>query len=188
MKKLFRFFTLTIILFITSCGTTDEEVESINPNRGFDMWDYMTSSLNYRVEYDIYENGDKVDYYIEENRVFDDGKTYERRSSENRTTLYKNSNFIIMKEPSKDVEITRYVKLGDTNIFNSSINSCKIDKFYPQYKVYSSTFNNIIRVDCVNSIGIEESIYYGYNEGIVAIYQENGSNIKEYIKVNEKNI
>lgn len=184
-----RFFILILILFITSCGTTDEESSEINPDRGFDMWDYMTSSLDYRVEYDIYENGNKVDYYIEENRLFDNGTTYERKSKDNRTLLYLNSSFILMKEPSEDVEIARYVKLGDNHIFNSTnIENCIVEHFYPKYKIYNSTFNNVLRVDCSNKNGMKKSIYYGYSEGIVAIYEDRDSEIKEYIKVDEKTI
>ncbi len=178
----------TILVSILGCRATESSYD-IDSDRGFDMWNYMTSTLNYEVEYDIYNNGDKQDYYIEDNRVFDNGKTYERRSANDRTVLYLNSNYILMKEPSRDVEIKRFVHLGDNHIFNASnIDNCSLDRFYPKYIVYNSTFNNVLRVNCLTKSGVKQELYYGYSEGIVAIYQNDHSTITEYVKVNEKPI
>ena len=188
MKKFKLLLALTILLFITACGTTDT-AEEIDTNRGFDMWEYMTSPLDYEVEYDVYENNVKTDYYIETNRVFDNGNTYERRSAKDRTTLYLNSSYILMKEPARDVEINRYVHLGDNHIFKSSdIDNCRVERFYPKYTVHDSTFENVLMIDCLSKSGVKQELYYGYSEGIVAIYQNDNSVINEYIKVKEKRI
>ena len=189
MKKTERLLLLLVTsLIIVGCGTVDESNE-IDPDRGFDMWEYMTSPLNYEVEYAFYENGARTDYYIETNRLFDNGNTYERRSGTGRTTHYLNSNYILMKEPTRDVEISRYVKLGENHIFRASdIDNCRVERFYPSYKTYTSTFNNVLMIDCLSKSGGKQELYYGYSEGIVAIYQENNSLVTEYVKVNEKRI
>ena len=188
MKKLKLLLTSTILLFVAGCGTTEPSNE-IDADRGFDMWEYMTSPLNYEVEYAVYENGAETDYYTETNQVFDNGNTYERRSDTGRTPLYLNSNYILMKEPTIDVEISRYVHLGDSHVFRSSdVNNCTIKRFYPTYTVHGSNFNNVLMVDCLSKKGVKQELYYGYSEGIVAIYQDNDSVITEYIKVSEKRI
>lgn len=188
MKKLRLLLISTVLLWIVGCGIT-ETTNEIDSDRGFDMWEYMTSPLDYEVEYTVYENGVETDYYVETNRVFDNGDTYERRSDTGRTTLYLNNSYILMKEPTRDVEISRYVHLGDSHIFKSlDINNCVVERFYPSYKVYGSTFNNVLMIDCLSSSGVKQEFYYGYSEGIVAIYQNNNSSIIEYIKVKEKRV
>jgi len=188
MKKLKLLFMSTILLFVVGCGTTEPSNE-IDPDRGFGMWEYMTSPLNYEVEYAIYEDGLQTDYYIETNRVFDNGNTYERRSDTDRTTLYLNSSYILMKEPTRDVEISRYVHLGDSYIFKSSdIDNCTVERFYPTYTIHGSTFENVLMIDCRSKYGVKQELYYGYSEGIVALFQDNNSAIREYIKVSEKRI
>jgi NDP-sugar pyrophosphorylase family protein len=185
MKKIKLLLVLPLSLIIIGCGTTDKSNE-INPNNGFDMWKYMTSPLSYKVEYAFYENGKEIDYYIETNQLFDKGSTYERRSDTGRTTLYLNSNYIVMKEPSRDVEINRYVHLDDTHIFRSSdIDNCTVENFYNSYTIYNSTFKNVLMITCISKNGAKQKLYYGYSEGIVAIYQNNNSFIKEYVKVGE---
>jgi len=188
MKKLKLLLITPILLLVVGCGTTEPSNE-IDSDRGFDMWEYMTSPLDYEVEYALYENGAETDYYLETNRVFDDGETYERRSESERTTLYLNSSYILMKEPTRDVEISRYVHLKDTHIFRASdINNCIVERFYDKYTVHSSTFDNVLMVDCLSKSGVKQELYYGYSEGIVAIYQDNNSVINEYVKVKEKRI
>jgi len=188
MKKFKLLLTSTILLFITACGTTDAENE-IDENKGFDMWEYMTSPLNYEVEYTVYKDSVETDYYIETNKVFDNGDTYERRSATARTTLYLNTSYILMKEPARDVEINRYVHLGDNNVFKSSdIDNCIVERFYPKYTVHDSTFENVLMINCLSKSGVKQEFYYGYSEGIVAIYQNDNSVINEYVKVKEKRI
>ena len=188
MKKYKLLFISTLLLSVMGCGTTDTS-SKIDPKRGFNMWEYMTSPLNYEVEYTVYENRLETDYYIEINRVFDNGDTYERKSNTDRTTLYLNNSYILMKEPTRDVEVSRFVHLGDRHVFRSSdITNCTVKQFYPTYKVYNSVFDNVLMIDCLSKRGIKQEFYYGYSEGIVAIYQDNNSVITEYIKVKEKRI
>jgi hypothetical protein len=187
MKKLKRLLLFITVSLFTACGV--ETQKEIDPTRGFDMWEYMTSTLDYRVEYDVYENNQKIDYYIENNMIYDNGDTYERRSETGRTTLYLNSRIIVMKEPTRDVEIERYVHLGDSGIFRaSSIDRCTTKRFYPHYKIKNSTFENVLMVECLSKSSVIQEFYYGYNEGIVAIYEREGEKTKEYVKVDEKRI
>jgi hypothetical protein len=78
-EKLKLLFLSFIMLFFTSCGTTTEDSRRIDPNRGFDMWEYMTAVIDVEAKYDIYENGVRVDYYSETHRLFNN--KYERQSS-----------------------------------------------------------------------------------------------------------
>jgi len=187
MKKLKLFVLSITLLFFTACGT-EREINT-DSKKVFDMWRYMTSTFDYKIEYDVYENGQKVDYYIENNMLYDNGDTYERRSETGRTTLYLNSRIIVMKEPTRDVEIERYVHVGDVNVFKaSSIDICSIKHFYSEYRIKNSLFENVLMVDCLTKSGVIQEFYYGFNEGIVAIYEKDGKNIKEYVKVDEKRI
>ena len=188
MKKIKLLLISTVLVFVTGCGVT-ETTNDIDPDRGFDMWEYMTSPLDYEVEYAVYENGLETDYYVETNRVFDNRDTYERRSDTGRTTLFLNNSYILMKEPTRDVEISRFIHLGDSHVFRSSdISNCSIERFYPTYKVYDSIFDNVLMIDCLSKSGVKQEFYYGYSEGIVAIYQNNSTSTTEYIKVQEKRI
>jgi len=187
MKTIRQLLLAMSTLFFVGCGT--ETSSPIDPNRGFDMWEYMTSPLNYEVEYAVYENEAQTDYYTEVNRVFDEGNTYERKSDTGRTTLYLNGNSILMKEPTEDVDISRYVNLGDRGIFRSaSIDLCVLERFYDNYTIHGSSFKNVLLVNCVSKRGVKQEYYYGYSEGIVAINQDDGENRIEYVKVNEKRI
>jgi len=184
IKKVFV--SATLVLFM-GCGT--ETTQEINPDRGFDMWEYMTSTLNYEIEYDVYENSKKVDYYVETDRVFDEGNTYERRSNSGRTTLFLNGNTILMREPTRDVDIKRYVNLKTTDVFRSvTIDSCIVDEFYQTITIKESKFSNVLMVSCWSNSAIKQEFYYGYNEGLVALYQKDKDEVKEYVKVSEKRI
>jgi len=188
MKKLKLLLISTLLLFVIGCGVT-ETSDEVDPDRGFDMWEYMTSPLNYEVEYAVYQDNVQTDYYIETNRVFDNGDTYERKSDTGRTTLFLNNSYILMKEPTQDVEVNRYVHLGDVHVFKSSdIDNCIVERFYPTYKVHDSIFDNVLMVSCLSNSGVKQEFYYGYSEGIVEIYQDNKSVITDYIKVKEKRI
>jgi len=177
-----------MLLSFVGCGVTESENE-IDSNQGFDMWEYMTSPLDYEIEYAVYENEKEIDYYVETNRLFDEGKTYERRSETGRTTHYLNSNYILMKEPSRDVEISRYVHLGDNHVFRASdIDNCKVERFYSTYKIHEVAFDNVLMINCLSKNGVKQELYYGYSEGIIAIYQNNNESITEYVKVKEKRI
>jgi len=188
MKKLKPLLFSSLLILFTACGT-EEARSQINTEKGFDMWEYMTSTLDYEVYYNVYVNNQKVDEYSETHRVFDKGNTYERRSVTNRTTLYLNGRSISMKEPSRDVEIERYVHLNDKNVFRAnSIKMCIIERFYPIYDIKSWTFENVLMVGCISQSGVTQEFYYGLNEGIVAIYEKDGDSSKEYVKINEKRL
>jgi hypothetical protein len=188
MKTLKLLFLSTAILFFTACGTTESKKE-IDPTRGFDMWEYMTSTLDYEVEYNVYVNNEKVSEYSEAHRFFDNEDTYERRSATDRTTLYLNSRSISMKEPSRDVEIERYVHLNDKRVFrSSSIDLCIVKDFYSTYINKNWTFEDVLMIACTSQSGVKQEFYYGHYEGIVAIYERDGDSTKEYVKVHENRI
>lgn len=177
--------TLSLILF-TACGT-DESQERINPELGFDMWDYMTSTRSYEVEYDVYENGVKTDFYVETHKQF--GEKYERESEGGLTTLRLRSNTILMDELNSSTTIRRFVHLEDDDVFQSNaIKDCVLDRFYETYKNQNSIFHNVLQITCDFRSGIYQEIYYGYNEGIVAIYEKEATLRTEYVKVGEKEI
>lgn len=186
--KIFKLCIITTLLFLIGCGT-EERDEERDSKKVFDMWEYMTSPLNYEVEYSVYENGNETDYYVEQNHLFDEGNIYERRSNRSRTILYRNSNYILMKEPTQDVEIRRYVYRGENHVFKSTdIDNCLFKEFYPLYRIYDSEFENVIEIDCRSRKGVQQVLYYGFSEGIVAIYQHDKNRTKEYVKVSEKAI
>ena len=187
MKNLKLLLILALLVVFTACGT--ETRNEINTERGFDMWEYMTSPLDYEVEYNVYVNNERVSEYSETHRIFDNGDTYERRSVTDRTTLYLNSRTILMKEPSRNVEIERYVHLNDTGIFrSSSIDLCIVKDFYANYTNRNWIFKDVLMIACTSQSGVKQEFYYGHYEGIVAIYENDGDSTKEYVKVHENRI
>ncbi|MBU1669332.1 hypothetical protein KKC13_13080 [bacterium] len=185
MKKLKLLFLSLLLVFFSACGTgTSSEID---PDRGFDMWEYMTSTLNYEVEYAIYENNVETDYYVETHKMYTD--EYVRESSSGVTTLLLNGNRILMREPSEDVTIERYVYLGDRGVFQSaSIQLCSVEHFYETYTNKGMTFHNVLMIGCTSRSGVNQEFYYGYNEGIVYIYKNDGVNEIEWLKVAEEPI
>jgi hypothetical protein len=180
MKKLTLLFLSSIMMLFTACGT---ETRLNNPTR-FDMWEYMTSPIDYKVQYRVYENGSANDYTIEYHRMFDN--KYQRDGSDGLITLFLNSGTILMREPLQDVTIDRYVHLHDQNIFRGEfIRSCSLEQYYRTYVVQDSSFNNVLMVKCTSKSGVKQEFYYGYSEGLVAIYKDDGVNKIELVKVNE---
>ncbi len=183
MNRLKKIVLMVLLLFFTSCGNESQ----INPNLGFDMWDYMTSARSYEVEYVVYENGLQTDYYKETHKQF--GTEYQRESSSGLTTLFLNSNTILMREPNNSINIIRFLHLGDTGVFQSpTIQLCGLERFYQTYQNRGYTFYNVLQVTCTSTSGAYQEFYYGYNEGIVATYEKNADFITEYIKVSERAI
>lgn len=183
MRKVHKTILSFSLLLFTACGTET----TLDPNRGFDMWDYMTSARNYEVEYDVYENNLKTDFYVETHRQF--GTQYERESSAGTTTLLLSSNQILMNEPNGSTNIIRFLHLGDSGIFQSpNIQLCSLERFYETYQNKNSVFYNVIQVACTLKSGTYQEFYYGYNEGIVATYTRTNTTETEYVKVSERAI
>jgi len=182
--KVLKTLTLSILLFFFSaCGTETH----IDPTRVFDLWDYMTSSSNYEVEYDVYENGSRTSTYVETHRQF--GDLYERESATGTTRLFLSSSRILMNEPTGNIDIIRYVYLGDRGVFQSpSIQTCNFEKFYDSYRTNGSFFYNVIQIVCTTNSGVYQEFYYGYNEGFVAMYKRDGGFETEYVKISERAI
>jgi len=182
--KSFKQLTLTITLvFFTACGTDTQ----VNTARPFDLWNYMTSASNYEVEYAIYENNQFVDYYTEEH--FQYGDEYVRNSASGESKILLNSNRLLMVEPNNQINIIRYVNLGDSGIFQApNIRLCSFERFYELYRTKGQTFDNVIQVSCTYNNGVYQELYYGFNEGIVSIYEEDNGLTTEYIKTNEQRI
>ena len=163
-----------------ACGT---EIRENNPTR-FDMWEYMTASIDYKVQYRVYENGLEVDYEIEYHRMYN-GR-YERDGKDGIVTLSLQSSTISMIEPLQDVTIDRYLHLGDRDIFRGDlIQTCSLEQFYRNYETKGIMFHDVLKVDCTSVSGVKQEYYYGYNEGLVAIYKDDGATEIELIKVNE---
>jgi len=184
MKYLNQMLLLFIVIVLSACGagTTEE----ISDDR-FDMWEYMTATVNYEVEYAVYENGDQTDYYTEKHTMSKD--TYKRTSSVGVTTLYLHKREILMKEPSRDVTIERYLHVGDNNIFQGdSIKNCKLEHFFKDFENKGKHYNNVLMVSCISKSGVEQEFYYGYNEGIVTMYENDHGSKKEWVKISEKSI
>lgn len=185
LKHLKKIILSSLLIFFTSCGTDTQN--SINPNNGFDMWEYMTSTSNYEVGYVIYENNVQTTSYTETHKQY--GNEFDRISDYGTTSLYLGSNIILIKEPNSSIDVIRYLDLGDQNIFqSSSIEICTLDRFYPKYETRGYTFYNVLQVKCTMTDGVYQELYYGYNEGIVAIYEKNKDMISEYIKTQERAI
>jgi hypothetical protein len=183
MKKLKPLLLSLVMVLFTACGTET----TLTPTR-FDMWEYMTAILDYEVEYDIYENGVKVDYYRENHRLLS-SNNYERESSNGVTSLQLNGNNILMREPSQDVSVERYVYLGDRGIFHApTIRICSAERYYSTYERKGSRFHNVLMVECESKSGVHQQYFYGYNEGLVAIYENDGAVEREWIKVSERHI
>ena len=183
MNKLKKISLSLSLMFFTACGTET----SINPSLGFDMWDYMTSARNYEVGYDIYENGLKTDYYDEIHRQL--GEEYRRESAGGLTQILLGANTLLMNEPNSSTTIIRFLHLGDSGVFQSNnIQNCVLDKFYDTYQNKGLLHYNVIQVNCNFRSGVYQEFYYGYNEGIVNIYEDNNGFITEYVKVSEREI
>jgi len=182
MKILNSIILSLTLLFFSACGTE----EHIDTTRVFDLWDYMTSSSNYEVGYDIYENDVNTGSYLETHRQLNLEKTvYERQSAFGTTTLYLSSSQILMSEPTGNINILRYIYLGDRGVFQSpDIQLCSFDRFYDNYL----SFHNVIQIVCTSRSGVYQEFYYGYNEGIVSFYEKDGAFEKEYVKVSERAI
>jgi hypothetical protein len=181
MKKLKYTFISIALLFFTACGTESQ----IDSRKVFDLWNYMTSSANYEVVYNVYENGVQKGQYVETHKQY--GDEYQRQSDTGITRLFINPSRILMQEPTgNDITIMQFVYLGDKGIFQSSdIQLCSFDRFYDQYSTQGRNFYNVIQISCTTRSGLYSEYFYAYNEGIVSSYQRDGNYEKEYVKISE---
>jgi len=169
-------------LFLSACGSGETQIDS---RRVFDLWSYMTSSSNYEVTYDVYENGINTGSYLETHRQF--GDQYREQSASGTTNLFLTSNTILMSEPTGNIDIIRYVYLGDRGVFqSSSIQLCSFERFYDSFTIKNSIFYNVIQITCTNIDGSYQEFYYGYDEGFVAMYKKVGTLEIENVKVSER--
>jgi hypothetical protein len=182
MQKLSLLILISVGLFLGACGTT------ISEDKTYDMWEYMTPSYSIDVEYNEYKNGQKVDYFYETTKVFSD--FVERVSGDDRTKLTPSQNFIRVEEPNEAVVVVqRYIKVGDSDIFDSSANQkCKAEDFFHSIRIRGYEFFNVIKVSCINSDSSTTDLYYGYDEGIVTIDRNKNGTRTEIVKVDERRL
>jgi hypothetical protein len=153
----------------------------------FDMWDYMTTTANYEIAYDVYTNDAKTGTYQETNKI--SPSLYTRESINGMVTLILDNSVITLHETEQDTQIERYVHLGDSGVFKaSSIQLCNVSGFYSEFPIKTSLFNNVLKIACTMKSGAIQELYYGYNEGIVASLSNDGVDKIEYVKVNENEI
>lgn len=188
MKKIQLLILILISTLFLACGTTEESID-IDDDGGtiYDMWDYMTPESSFQVEYDIYVNGRKDDYIIETVRVFDDNHV-ERESSDGISSLRLRRDAIEVKEPNGTIiQVQRFVKLGDRDIFQSSSNRCTLDDFYRGVTIKGIEFYRVLKVICTKR-GQTNEFFYGFNEGIVATYSSNNQDTIELVKIDERGL
>ena len=189
MKKIQLLLLISISTLFLACGTTEEDmVREDNDGRTiYDMWDYMTPESSFQVEYDIYRDGRKDDYIIETVRVFDDNHV-ERDSDDGLTTLRLRRDAIEVKEPNgSKIQVQRFVKIGDRDIFQSSSNRCTLDDFYRAITIKRIEFYRVLKVVCRKENQTNE-FYYGFNEGIVATYSDGNRETIELVKIDERGL
>ena len=173
---------ITIALIFGACGT---DVKDNKQDKTYDMWKYMTPPYTVDVEYTTYKIGQPTDSFIESNRVFSSFEV-ERVSGDDVTLLTRYDNYIEMFEKEGErVEIQRFIKTGDTNIFNSSSNlSCRVDDYFFEIIIKNYKFHEVIKINCQKGDTYSE-IYYAYEEGIISLYQNRSGDITEIVKRRE---
>ncbi len=185
MKQIKFLLFISIIIFIGGCG--DTYIDDIY-NKEYDMWEYMTPSSSYDIEYAVYENGIRVDNFYETTKVFASG-IVERDSGDERTILTPYQDTIRVEESDGEViQVQRYIRIEDENIFQSpSIRSCRADDYFRSIVIKGVEFFNVIKVACQTDSS-NSDIYYGYNEGIVSIYRSENGLITEIVKIDERRL
>ena len=186
MKRLNLLLLLVVGLIFGACGTN---IEDDGYDEVYDLWKYMTPINSYDVEYAVYENGQERDYFFETIKVFSSG-IVERVSGDDKTTMTPYESSIIMEEPNGNiVQIQRYIKIGDDDIFrSSSIKSCQADDYFRNIVIKGYEFYNVIKISCQTNNGSSET-YYGYREGIVSMKYRNEQGITtEILKVGERQL
>jgi hypothetical protein len=183
MKELQLILFITIALIFGACGTDIKNNE--REIRTYDMWRYMTPPYTVDVEYITYKLGQPTQSFIETNKIFSSFEV-ERVSGEDITLLTLHDNYIEMYEKEGErVEIQRFVKIGDTNIFNSNSDlNCKVDNYFFEITIKGFRFHEVIKIDCHKG-NTHSEIYYANDEGIVSLYQDRDGDISETVKIRE---
>ena len=185
MKKIQLLIFITILFIISACGTNIQENKH---EETYDMWYYMTPPHSIDVEYIGYIDGTKTDELHETTKVYDN--YVERESSDELTTLTPYDNHIRIEESNGNtITVQRYVKIGDTNIFNSTASpqSCTAEDYFRSTIIKGYEFFNVIKVICISDSYTSE-IYYGYDEGIVAINRIEQESRTDMVKSYERRL
>ena len=186
MKRLHLLLLITIALIFGPCGTN---IKDDKHSKTYDIWNYMTPPHSIDVEYNEYINGQKTDYFHETTKVFDNFLV-ERESGDELIKLSKQENSIRVEESNGNIiTVQRHIKIGDSNIFSSSSSnqSCRADEYLRSIIIRGYEFFNVIKVICVES-GSSIEIYYGYDEGIVAIDRVEQDTRSEIVKTYERRL
>ncbi|MBD3792601.1 MAG: hypothetical protein IE889_00355 [Campylobacterales bacterium] len=184
MRKNFLIPLSVLSLMLVGCGTNIDEAT----DEPYDMWNYMTPDVSYEVTYDVYENGNKVDYLVETTNVLDIDRVV-RESGQDIISMTRYENTLqIEKSNEAPITVQRFVKVGDQDVFQSTaIDYCDVENFYRSTLIKGVEFYNVLEVYCQTDSS-KTTFYYGYNEGIVAFYREEGDKRVEQLKVEENRL
>jgi hypothetical protein len=185
MKKLQLLIFIIIIFWINACGTNIQD----NKSKTYDMWNYMTPPHSIDVEYDEYTDGQKTDYFHETTKVFNE--SVERESGEEITKLIAYESHIRVEESNGNIiTVQRHIQIGDSNIFSSSSStqSCRAEDYLRSIIIKGYEFFNVLKVVCRDNKSSISDIYYGYDEGIIAIDRVEQDKRLEIIKVYERRL
>ena len=181
-----RLIFLFMALLMVGCGTNSEESGSSGGGEIYDLWAYMTPHKSYEMEYDLYENGEKIDYFFETVKVLSESSV-KRESGERVITLNLNNNSIKMVERGgEEIDIQRYVKVGDNDVFNApSLDGCYVKSSLESVTLKKKEFFNLLRINC-NSKEERSEFYYALDEGLVFVYKNDGRVERETVKIGER--
>lgn len=177
-------FISLVMVFIVGCGTEQETIET-----SYDMWQYMTPSIDYEVEYDVYENGKRTDYMIETIKIIRDGVVQQENSQEGIRVLRRESQNIVVSESGNDTAlIQRYVQAGDQNVINSpTLGSCRVEAYHRSITLRTYEFYNVVQINCLYAANVTH-YYYAFDEGLVGFYMHDGTGEEELVKVDERKL
>ena len=179
---------LSLSFLFIGCGTNIDDRNVDRETKIYDLWEYMVPQHNYEVEYESYKNGVKIDYFFETTRVINPSLV-ERESHDLYTRLIREENAIQVKESNgATINIQRFIKIGDTHIFNGSSNyDCNVENFFHSIKLKNIEFFNTIKINCQKE-QIRKELYYAYNEGLVFISQYDYQTKEEAVKIGERRV
>ncbi len=179
---------LSLIFLFIGCGTNIDDKEVNRETKIYDLWEYMVPQYSYEVEYESYKNGLKVDYFFETSRVINPSLV-ERESRDLSSSLIREENAIKVKESNgATIDIQRFIKIGDTHIFNGSSNyDCNVENFFHSIRLKEIEFFNVIEINCQRE-QTEKELYYAYNEGLIFISKYDRQSREEAVKIGERRV